>query len=118
MYLLLHGGQCCGIKHIAGLGYFPYSRLDPLPKGFIAYERSAPSETYVERLDRYLQFLADENPGGIAEVVLADVEGDGKGQLTSWPPILEERGFREVNCCFNSNSGNMIYVFHKNFRED
>lgn len=76
----------------------------------------APVETPVERLDRYLEYLRKYRPRGIVEVCLADDEDDDIAyrQTPLWRPVLEERGFREVNNCMNSNSGNRVFVFHKN----
>lgn len=95
------------------------------------YQPAAPAETYLERLDRYLKYLDATRPQGIVEVALADDDCDGDSvtcwntrhygvchchdgdQTAVWRAILEERGFKEVSNCLNSNSGNRVYVFHR-----
>lgn len=122
MRLILHGGQCCGFKCIYDLGYCPTETVPAKrktkklqnegdayyssPKSF--FWESAPEETKGKRLDRLLEFLDEYRPQGICEIILAD------WQLVAWRPFLLERGFKEVNKCKNSNSGNTIHVFHRN----
>lgn len=122
MRLILHGGKCCGIKHIYDLGRSPNARLPAKratkklkseatysvssPSHF--HYPSAPAETYVQRLDRYLAFLDANRPKGICEIVLSDY------QLVHWRGLLEERGFKLVNKCKNSNSGCTIHIYHRN----
>lgn len=122
MRMILHGGQCCGIKHIYDLGWSPTSMLAAKRKTrklkseatcYMSSKKdfhypSAPAETYLQRLDRYLAFLDTKRPKGICEIILSD------DQLVHWRGILEERGFKLVNKCKNSNSGNMIHIYHRN----
>lgn len=35
----------------------------------------------------------------------------------SWVPFIEERGFRLINSCPNTNSGNIVKVYHLNMDE-
>lgn len=122
MRLILHGGKCCGFKHIYDLGEGP-SEIEPKKRktkklknegsAYISSPRSffwpsAPEETKGERLDRLLTFLDDYRPRGICEIILSD------WQLVAWRNFIRERGFVEVNSCKNSNSGNRIYIYHRN----
>lgn len=122
MRIILHGGQCCGIKHIYSLWYDPTSMLPrkkatkPLKNEGSCYMNSprhffhpeAPRESYKDRLDRYLAFLDEHRPKGICEIVLSGA------QLIAWEKTLLERGFLCVNKCKNSNSGCTVYVYHRN----
>lgn len=122
MRLILHGGSCCGMKHIWGLGYdhadmVPRKRRTQKLKNegdcYISSPRSffwlsAPTEPASNRLDRLLEFLDEHRPQGICEIVL------NGSQLLGWRDFIEDRGFVQVNKCKNSNSGNTIYVFHRN----
>jgi len=148
MKIAFHGGKCCGIKTIHGMGDNPSGSLPPLRKPRARshqarnadqygkdvssktnfFDQPAPAETYLERLDRYLAFLDAERPAGIVEITLADermpdyCEDCGcncwSEQTRLWRQPLEERGFKEVNNCLNSNSGNRVYVFHRNREDD
>lgn len=125
MRLILHGGKCCGFKHIYGLGnsptnYTPRKRKTAKLKNegdaYMSSTRSffyeaAPEETKGQRLDRLLKFLDEKRPKGICEIILAD------WQLVAWRDFIKARGFVEVNKCKNSNSGNTIYVYHRNREE-
>lgn len=129
MRISLHGGSCCGIKHISGLGYDPHNtkgfdacaKKEETPKilgdagGFIRGDEGhnffwpeAPQESALERLDRYLAFLDEVRPKGICEIVLTGT------QLIMWRTLIQERGFVQVNKCYNSNTSHLIYVFHRN----
>lgn len=129
----LHGGLNCGIKHIYGFNDYAFDCIQPAlikktpnyrdkdGDGFsvgnfcsdgqgetnLLYYREAPEETTLLRLDRYLQFLEGNRPGGIVEVTLNGL------QIKKWEEILLERGFTCVSSAMNSNSDNNIYVFHK-----
>lgn len=133
MKLVTHAGHCCGIKCIYSLDYTPDALLPPLRKkkfndgdatghsrgGEWFFTDSAPRESYLERLDRYLAFCDKHRPDGIVEVILANNKGQGyvPNQYMKWKEHLIKRGFKEVNSCLNSNSGNNIYVFHRNSGE-
>lgn len=137
-----HGGLCCGMKVIRNLGCNPDYSVAALLSMYENEEEledlladtpdvcgrdvessdsfffdAAPSEKAYERLDRYLSYLREHRPYGIVEITLAD-DPDAPGypysQTPKWRPVLEARGFREVNNCLNSNSGNRVYVFHLN----
>ena len=122
MRLILHGGKCCGMKCIYGLGYHPSEIVErkrktkKLPSESAQYLSSprsffyeaAPEETKGERLDRLLEFLDEKRPLGICEIILAN------WQLVGWRDFIKARGFVEVNKCINSNSLNRIHVFHRN----
>jgi hypothetical protein len=138
-----HGGLCCGIKHIHEVGCNPNGKIGPKPARKFegpdfthdkqmnpdqwginvssadnAFYGEAPKETYLERLDRYLKFLDGWRPSGIVEIVLSDGDDDCYNQVKAWEELLLERGFKAVNSCKNSNSGNTIWVYHRNTEKD
>jgi hypothetical protein len=130
MQLICHGGNCCGVKTIhgffgrvnKGLEGVAYAldectiiTSDHLHSGERFFHEAAPKETQLERLDRYLDYLDRRRKNGICEVVLADYKKGMElyNQVDIWRPVLEERGFREVSNCHNSNSGSRIYIFHR-----
>lgn len=143
MQFMHHGGHCCGIKIIEGLGTTPSAKVAKLEKSDLGYNnyrewagtrycrKARPEETALQRLDAYLK--QDKNRYGITEIVLADAHGyaetvrrykgtalgnsyakmvEKTDQTRLWRTQLLKRGFVEVSRCFNSNSGNYIYVFH------
>ena len=128
MHLGFHGGLCCGIKVIHGLSYYPNSNLPALDaieednkdayglhvsSSERFFHEAAPVETYTERLDRYIDYCQRRRPKGIIEITLA-TDPDGNYGQEVWFPLLRSRGFKRVNKCLNSNSGNLVHVFHKN----
>jgi len=121
MKLFFHGGKCCGIKHIEGFNATPDSLVCAEEEGHFRdndsmgwdvtteypfFTAGAPEETGRERLDRYLNYLLEHRPGGIVEVVLVHY------QKEMWHDLLTEKGFKIVSQTLNSNSSNVIYVYH------
>ncbi len=120
MQAYIHGGKCCGIKHIHELGWNPAEMLPrkkktrPLKSEATSYMNStrpffcdaAPKETYEQRLDRILAFIKEKRPRGVIEIVLSD------HQLIAWRFKIEERGFKRVTKAKNSNSGVNIHIYH------
>ena len=120
MQAYIHGGKCCGIKHIQGLGFDPsYMLMRKRSSRLLKSEAScymnstrpffcdaAPAETYEQRLDRILTFIKAKRPKGVIEIVLS---GE---QLLPWRSKIEERGFNLVTKARNSNSGSYIYIYH------
>jgi hypothetical protein len=143
MFLSFHIGKCCGMKTIWGMGCKPVSYEDggnkkeyllgklgalekPMKHDKVGagveshtrfYHHAAPMETRLQRLDRYLNFVKDERPNNIIEIILAESINHYSNQM-EWVPELEKRGFKFVNKCKNSNSGNTIHVYHLNVGED
>ena len=126
MHLGFHGGKCCGIKVIYGFYDKPDVMLESLPKikanngdqyGESVYSdtrffhEEAPEETATSRLDRYIEYCLKRRPSGIIEITLAD--SVVFNQVAVWGNILRKRGFRCVTKAFNSNSGNIVHVYHK-----
>lgn len=129
MYIKLHGGACCGIKHIHEMGYHPDEVLaarlaktgdetsfgryhhngvndahaDTYPEDF--FNDEAPKETRAERLARLLEFLKKHRPHGIVEIVLVSNQHQ-------WYHTLEGHGFKKVTEAKNSNTSNQLRVFH------
>lgn len=127
--IAFHGGLCCGIKTIHRMGYNPKAVVMALePSDVPDYDQyghdfntevnifcnDAPEETAEERVDRYLKFLDAVRPYGIIEIILADDPNDEDDQQRLlWEPVLLERRFVMVTDCYNSNSGNRVYVYHR-----
>jgi len=136
MRLAFHGGMCCGIKTIYELG-FPNDTSPPLTKkdkdnsdvGYSAvkpthsfFTDAAPKETNLERLDRFIAFCKERRPAHIIEVTLADDPNNNYNakseyigytyQTKMWGKILTDHGFKKVTEGKNSNSGNVVSVWH------
>lgn len=130
MHLAYHGGKCCGIKTIYGFGSNPQHGVGPI-EDYIRirkcnrdsngdhvgsdgrfFHATAPAETGVERLDRYLRYCDQRRPGGVIEIVLADYEWLPPFNAQWWP-LLEERGFTKTAEFKNSNSGNKVTIYHR-----
>jgi hypothetical protein len=77
---------------------------------------AAPKETVEDRLDRLLAYCRKKFSDGVVEIVLAESRHDGQDQ-SYWFPVVEARGFKRVNRCKNSNSQNIIHIFHLNVGE-
>lgn len=128
-----HGGHCCGMKQIFGFntngrddtnerGYISYKNVTEVPKKYanvnnytavdddtLRDTKYIPPETTAERLDRFLGFMKERQ--GIIEIILAESPYSWMDQSV-WVPIVESRGFIEVSQCYNSNSSNVIHVYH------
>jgi hypothetical protein len=137
MKLVTHGGQCCGIKIIHTMGWSPSDDYEcpPLKKarshpafpgagydynnpGKRFFWDKAPAEHPLRRLDRYLAFCDRERPNGVVEIVLSyNEEDEEENQVPQWEPDLLTRGFKKVNECLNSNSGNYVCIYHRNSGE-
>lgn len=124
-----HGGMCCGIKSIWNFGNGPDSLtypefareaapavnnndryFDVSPQNVSFFTDAAPAETRVERLDRFIEFVKKRRPSHIIEAVLANTASEFWQK--AWVPVLEERGFKEVTSALNSNSDNVVTVYH------
>lgn len=123
MKIAFHGGKCCGIKTIHGFDNLPSNKVSPKRKyklkhndryghnvssAYNFYHKERPLETYEERLDAYIAWLKQVRPAGMIEVTLT------KFQVSyyKWGPALERRGFKKACQFKNSNSGNVVCVFH------
>ena len=135
MKIKLHGGDCCGAKHIHGLGYTPKASLaaraalsnaETSYNLGIAYSGArndmrhandqqdldffcdkAPKETAAARLSRFIRFLKKHRPHGFVEIITDNI------QTKSWGPYLSRRGFVKVNPKpnKNSNTGAMLTMW-------
>jgi len=84
--------------------------------------QAAPKETNLERLDRFIAFCKERRPAHIIEVTLADDPNNNYNakseyigytyQTKMWGKILTDRGFKKVTEGKNSNSGNVVSVWH------
>lgn len=129
MKVLLHGGFCCGIKHIAGVSLPEYS-AEPrteLKGEATSYKRhtlnavndmhrelygedffceAAPMEKHPERLKRMVDFVKNARSHGLIEVVIQKVN------QKKWVPFLEELGFKMVSEFKNGNTSCLLQVWH------
>lgn len=118
-----HGGKCCGVKTIHGFyDRHPCDYEGELEKDATTAKKdisgadvntddrvfspSAPEETVTNRLDRYIDFLKEHRPSGLIEVYLAEDQKD------VWEKELLNRGFRSVVSFKNSNSENVVTLYH------
>jgi hypothetical protein len=139
MKITFHGGNCCAVKHIKDMGSDPSEVLDaldnPKPKFGSEPDRmgssvssdknffygTAPKEKAWQRLDRYLEYLDKVRPNGVIEIILCDYSAylqydcgpSPYDQTKKWPRLLKKRGFVLVTDCFNSNSKNRVFIFHR-----
>lgn len=114
MYLVQHGGWCCGIKTIFGFATNPAGSVGAMTgqqfKTLVptsVFGGSLPAQTYAERFEAYIDYQQRVQSKGIIEVVLIDC------QIKNWQPLLDKHGFKETFSGKNSNSGNIVHVFHK-----
>lgn len=114
MYLVAHGGHCCGIRTIFGFAANPADGLSATTgqqiKGLVPnslFVGSLPAQTFGERFEAYIDFQQWSQRKGIIEVVLIDC------QITKWKPLLDKHDFKETFSGHNSNSGNIVHIFHK-----
>lgn len=118
-----HGGSCCGMTHIWNFPSSPTVVLAArtaydedawtkyraaIPGHGLVYNDAFPEQTAVKRLDEILSRITMDRIHGIIEAVLI------QAQLPYWQKTLEERGFKIVNAYTNSNSYNLLSVFHLN----
>lgn len=128
MYISYHGGGCCGIKTIGLYGNTSPTTFQPSRHGSEVvthadsigasysktsdfFHEKAPRESGIDRFDRLLDYLYRRRPGHLVEVVLINHPDHWASQYR-WVPILLERGFKEVVTFQNSNSKNLLTVFH------
>jgi len=83
-----HGGRCCGVTHIAGIGSGPY--WDGKSKTFLSSFSFSRSHLY--------------------EIVLTDHQME---HLPKTLAKMKQLKFKRVSRFLNSNSGNYCNVFHK-----
>lgn len=116
----MHGGQCCGIKVICGFLNNPWDDEGARKAGGAIYldanggsynvTRSffweeAPKEPAWARFNRYMDFLSRVRPKGLVEITTTLFQG-------KWVPLIEAAGFKAVATFKNSNSNNMVTVYH------
>jgi hypothetical protein len=126
----LHGGFCCGIKHISGLSHPDYNACsrteltgDQTSFGRVEgnsavndmhrerygedfFCEEAPTEKYPDRLKRLVGFIKKHRKHGLIEVVIQ------KSGQAKWTGHLEELGFKMVTEFKNGNTSAMLQVWH------
>lgn len=130
MKINLHGGFCCGIKHISDLSHPQYTSEGRTPQtgqqtsinrhagnpavndmhrelyGEDFFNDEAPMEKHPERLKRMVEFIKRERKHHLIEVVIQKVN------QAAWVPHLEENGFKMVTEFTNSNTSYKLQVWH------
>lgn len=140
MRLAAHGGYCCGIKTIHGLGESPddlISEKEPHKHVFTLHDADqsgcpphgdinlftagAPEETKGSRFKRVLAHLKYIRPAGVCEVVTVDSGDTDNNEFFAttgkWGDFLAGLGFNKVTSAKNSNSGNTIDIWHLMYNE-
>lgn len=135
MYITNHGGFCCGIRHIHGLGDNPsakiYSAIRTPNVGLNgtlqAFNYNRPVETRGERLSFLVAECKEVWSHGLIEIVLAvhiaeeacsdpdcdcDRVDESFDQVADWEGVLVDLGFKMVTSFLNSNTYNMCHVYH------
>lgn len=130
MRISLHGGDCCGIKHIHGLGYYPDTYLSARKKRKMTsfgqqpynngindmihknargksdfFNEAAPMETSEARFSRFVDFIKAKRPNGMIEIVL-------NTHQMAWKPIITAMGFLSGPSGKNSNTAMVITAYH------
>ena len=118
-----HGGACCGMSHIFNLGSSPEYLLPALPAAPVhqplgtRYPLARPEETAKERMAAFLDYYdAHEYVSLITEVTVIGYHrtvGSLESQNARWQETLLGLGFKVVNRFLNSNSGNVVIVYHR-----
>ena len=101
-----HGGRCCGIKHLKD--FDSAIRIDD-KVGHIRDVMTA----WWSREDQTNG--GDPNDGRVVEATLTDEQ---LAITPEWAPALRTVGFVPVSRFLNSNSDNMVTVFHYHIRGD
>jgi hypothetical protein len=127
LVLQYHGGMCCGVAHING---FPYKEEDTQCPAFNAaaarrYNESGyrvahcdfPAESIDRRLDRLIYLREKDRRSGVIECILKEPPEGASSHAYDQKAVNEERllsrGFVLVKRIKNSNSGNMINIYHR-----
>jgi hypothetical protein len=134
MKITLHGGDCCGVKHIRGLGVYPDMYLtarvavskgsertsighgitgatndmrhkQPDTQHEDFFNEEAPKESYNRRLGRMIRFIKHHRSHGLIEIIL-------NPNQTAWHDKLRRRKFKLVTTFKNSNTGSTLTVWH------
>lgn len=134
MQVVYHGGKCCGIKTIYGFNSDPYQVLSPVAEqslrphdAYILQRKDVtgsdvssnlypclkafPRQTGIERLDALVEWVKEWRPEGVIEITLTDA------WQKKWYPLLKVRKFKQVAKFYNSNSGNIVRIFHLTYGE-
>ena len=99
-----HGGYCCGLWHVYGMGESPNE-----PNSNYAGARTPNGGTALESMITNL--LPAYNRQRVIEVCTAS-NGTDYRQTENWSEELTRQGFKAVCSFHNSNSGNRVTVWH------
>jgi hypothetical protein len=108
-----HGGSCCGVTHIVNFGDVATKRvaINQIRSTISDHQEEYSEEDYDDEGEPYENNYRKR--AHLYEATLIDV------QLTAndnrWAKALKEVGFKPVSRFLNSNSGNVVTVFHLNY---
>jgi hypothetical protein len=133
-----HGGQCCGVTHVYNIPSSPdamiaerkkkdsfqqSAHLASYPYLYLVTNEGFPKQTAAERMAEIVKRIEcgtedddddDElehgRPQGVIEVILTDEQ---LGENRDWHEVLTALGFELVTETENSNSGNILNIYHK-----
>ncbi len=112
MQIVNHTGHCCGMNTIYGFpSQGPSHKMAAIPLHYsgLFCGKGRPEETAAERVTAMIRAQEIQRHSGILEVVLT------AGQAEHWADFLtNDLHFKEVNRQKNSNSSNIIIVYHRN----
>jgi hypothetical protein len=132
MMIQLHGGNCCGAKHIRRLGDYPDSILSarkplsgeettfspaygasldmrtshPTNSDADFFNAKAPKESAAARLRRFIRFLKKHRPHHMVDIILT------QGQVVRWHKTIIKIGFVAGPTWKNSNTTRTLQVFY------
>lgn len=117
MQVAIHGGLCCGIKHIHGLGSYPSVIAPPAEKvihdpenthkNYYNYYKQAMPRDFAE--NRFYLLLDWIQSCWIAQLVEVSIYVRSQ---KDWIPVLEKCGFKKTNEFRNSNTNHICQTWH------
>lgn len=128
-----HGGMCCGIKHIFNLrespdssvhaegegdrDYVSHDRLgDPVDSDENVYYKALPRQKAGDRMDTYLEYLAQIRPYGLVEVAL-QVDPKTGPQIAGHKMSKIEEGLVSFEEAFVTEAGEDSWLGFKSTQE-
>lgn len=137
MKILLHGGDCCGVKHICELGYYPTFKLaarKPIKMtSFKQKQKGSPwtmsdghndmrSRNPKKNCDFFNEAAPPEMAKNRLNRLVKFIKNNRQHGLIeivlsmstqkAWIPVIEELGFKKGAEGKNSNTGVTIAVYH------
>lgn len=115
-----HGGNCCAMSHIWGVGNLYQNDPDPRVNEARFLEKFKELREDCNRAfknNRRRGWFRRGKGAHLIEIVTAARENDPQGQTEQLKPVLEQLGFREVTSVKNGNTLNVCTIFHLHMTE-